>query len=181
MRTRVKTESKRFTSKSFQLGSPLWRAQLYSTGDVLHVEYDTENLPSDEQLADDLEEALRLYRMLSRAGGSTSEDEMLRDAEESGAGVTLKEAKRYRLHRSIERQAGNSKKVKDAQGTTCKGCDRNLKDVYGMTANGLIHAHHLKPLSDLEADEEVELDPVKDFAGTMSELSRRHSSAERRE
>ena len=164
MRNRVTTKMKRFTSEPFELGSKLWRAQLYSKGDVLHVEYDTAKLPSDEQLVQDLEEALRLYRELSRAGGSASEDEMLRDAEEAGAGATLKEAKRYRLHRSIERQAGNSKKVKDAQGTTCKGCDRNLRDVYGKTADGLIHAHHLKPLSKLEADEEVELDPIKDFA-----------------
>ena len=43
----------------------------------------------------------------------------------------------------------------------CFVCGFNFKSAYGNAGDGFIHVHHLKPLS--EADEEYELDPVKDL------------------
>jgi 5-methylcytosine-specific restriction protein A len=142
--------------------STLWRAQLYSAGNILSIEYDTSNLPTEALLISDLREALILYRAVRNAGGWIADDDIIREAEEEG--ISLPEAKRYRLHRSIERRSGNADKVKKAQGTTCKGCDKKLSDVYGPIADRLIHAHHLRPLADLEMDEKVELNPHTDFA-----------------
>jgi 5-methylcytosine-specific restriction enzyme A len=74
------------------------------------------------------------------------------------------EAKRYRQHRSIERQAKHSIAVKKALGTTCMICDHAMGETYGPIGAGLIHAHHLTPLSRLADGEVVHLDPSADFA-----------------
>ena len=77
---------------------------------------------------------------------------------------SLIEAKRYRQHRSIERQSKHSRAVRKALGTKCMGCERELGDVYGPIGEGLIHAHHLTPLSRLADEATVQLDPDSDFA-----------------
>lgn len=46
-------------------------------------------------------------------------------------------------------------------GTSCCVCGFNFADNYGEEARGLIHVHHLKPLS--EIGEEYEVDPSKDL------------------
>jgi HNH endonuclease len=46
-------------------------------------------------------------------------------------------------------------------GLGCFICGFNFKSVYGEAGDGFIHVHHLKPLS--EVSEEYELDPVKDL------------------
>lgn len=46
-------------------------------------------------------------------------------------------------------------------GVDCFVCGFNFKTVYGAAGDGFIHVHHLKPLS--EVGEEYELDPVKDL------------------
>lgn len=46
-------------------------------------------------------------------------------------------------------------------GVDCFVCGFNFKSAYGNAGNGFIHVHHLKPLS--EVGEEYELDPVKDL------------------
>ncbi|TWB07180.1 MrcB family domain-containing protein [Bradyrhizobium stylosanthis] len=163
MRTRLQF-SERFQATPIDLQSALWRAQLYTAGNIISARYDTRQLPSEAQLVADLREALTMYRFLRNAGGWTADDDIIRQAEEEGLPSKLIEAKRYRLHRSIERRAGNAAKVKKLQGTVCKGCDTRLSDVYGPVANGVIDAHHLKPMASLEANEIVELDPRTDFA-----------------
>lgn len=46
-------------------------------------------------------------------------------------------------------------------GTSCCVCGFNFADHYGEEARGLIHVHHLKPLS--EIGEEYCVDPIKDL------------------
>lgn len=46
-------------------------------------------------------------------------------------------------------------------GTTCAACGLDLRTVYGRTAEGLIHVHHLKPLSDI--GHAYRVDPVNDL------------------
>jgi hypothetical protein len=158
----------------------LTRAQLHAAGNIKSIEYDTRNLPDEAQLVADLQDALILYRAIRNAGGWTADDDIIREAEEEGVSTNLPEAKRYRLHKSIERRSGNAEKVKKAQGTTCKGCDKKLSDVYGPIADSLIHAHHLRPLADLELDEKVELNPHTDFAVLCPNCHAIHGSRRKR-
>lgn len=46
-------------------------------------------------------------------------------------------------------------------GIRCLACGQRLQDVYGDVAKGLIHVHHLVPLSSIDA--EYELDPEHDL------------------
>lgn len=48
-----------------------------------------------------------------------------------------------------------------AHGTVCKVCDFDFGKTYGEHGKGFIHVHHLKPLS--EIGEEYELDPIRDL------------------
>jgi 5-methylcytosine-specific restriction protein A len=147
-----------------RLGTTSWRGQLYEPGVVVSAEYSTANLPSEIVLVRDLEEALSLYRHLRVSGGWTPDDEIMIEAREERGSKTLEQAKRYRQHRTIERQPGHAREVKKRQGTICKGCDKDMLDVYGEIAQGLIDAHHLTPLSSLEEGEVAHFDPMDDFA-----------------
>ena len=146
------------------LGTSSWRGKLYEPGVVVGVEYQTDSLPREEDLLLDLKEALSLYRHLSMSGGWSADDEIMVEAREERGAQTLRQAKRYRRHRAIERQPGHSNEVKRRQGTICKGCEKDMADVYGEVTRGLIDAHHLTPLSSLEEGEIANFDPVKDFA-----------------
>ena len=46
-------------------------------------------------------------------------------------------------------------------GCTCNACGINLVSVYGAAADGFIYVHHLKPISSVKA--EYELDPICDL------------------
>jgi 5-methylcytosine-specific restriction enzyme A len=46
-------------------------------------------------------------------------------------------------------------------GTTCFICKFNFGDVYGEVVQGFIHVHHLRSLS--EVGEEYEVDPIRDL------------------
>lgn len=46
-------------------------------------------------------------------------------------------------------------------GCKCIVCDTNLSDIYGEIAQGRIHVHHLKPLSEINS--EYQIDPIADL------------------
>ncbi len=46
-------------------------------------------------------------------------------------------------------------------GCKCSVCDMNLSDIYGEIAQGRIHVHHLKPLSEINS--EYQIDPIADL------------------
>lgn len=164
MRAKINTQGSKFKKLNIDLGSSLWRPALYAAGEIGSLRYETNNLPPENELIADLSDALRLYRFLRKEGGWAAEDELIQEANGDGLSVTLPQAKRYRQHRCIERQSGHAKKVKDALGTKCMGCDLEMNDVYGEIGKGLIHAHHLVPLSELEDETAVQLNPRTDFA-----------------
>lgn len=62
---------------------------------------------------------------------------------------------------AYERSREARHKCLEAHGTACVVCDIDLELVYGPVARGHIHVHHLKPLS--EIDEEYEVNPVTDL------------------
>ena len=147
------------------VGASVWRGKLYEAGSVLAVEYDCANFPSEESMIADLHEALDLYGTLRREGGWTTEDEIVEEANEDKVpDKGLKQFKRYRQHRTIDRDPGHSKMVKKCQGTRCRGCDFEMSEIYGSTADGIIDAHHLVPLNTLDDGAMITFDPHKDFA-----------------
>jgi 5-methylcytosine-specific restriction enzyme A len=166
MRARVEEAATRLGAGELDLQSSLWRGRLYEAGNVVSVEYDTSHLPAESVLTADLQEALRLYRTLRLAGAWVAEEDMLRDAQADGLdeNITIEQAKRYRLHKHIERRAGHARIVKQLLGTRCMGCNKEMEEVYGSLARGLIHAHHLAPLSSLDMNQKIKLNPKKDFA-----------------
>lgn len=164
MRSRVLSRADRLQPIHMTLGANSWRGKLYQPGIVLGVEYQTDSLPSEAELRKDLAEALVLYRHLRISGGWSADDEIMVEAREERGSQTLAQAKIYRQHRAIERQSSHSKEVKKCQGTRCKGCDKDMADVYGEVAQGLIDAHHLTPLSRLAEGTIAHFDPIADFA-----------------
>jgi hypothetical protein len=46
-------------------------------------------------------------------------------------------------------------------GTRCAVCEKDMSEIYGPEAEGLIHVHHLKPLSDVKEDYRV--NPIADL------------------
>jgi 5-methylcytosine-specific restriction protein A len=163
MRSRLRSQTSHFKKVGVRLGSAVWRGQLYEAGEVVSIEYQALALPPEEQLVEDLEEALRLYKLVDNAGAWWAEDEILQEAKNDGRPGDLEQAKRYRQHRSIERKSSHSKKVKKAQGLRCRGCDWRMDELYGPAAAGVIEAHHLIPLAALVDGQIARFDPNKDF------------------
>lgn len=165
MRSRlIRQPAGRLQAIEMDLNSQSWRARLYEAGAVVGIEYATDELPPEDVLRADLRDALNAYRRISAGGGWLADDVIIAEALEDAGIEELEQAKRYRQHRSIERQAGHAKKVKKALGFKCMGCDVTLNARYGSTADGLIDAHHLVPLSSLADGEVTRLDPATDFA-----------------
>ena len=104
MRARLVGRATRLRPLELELEADYWRARLYEAGAVVGAEYKSSALPSETDLIDDLKEALRLYRHLSLQGGWSADDEMIADAREERGPQTLEQAKRYRQHRTVERQ-----------------------------------------------------------------------------
>lgn len=46
-------------------------------------------------------------------------------------------------------------------GFKCAVCDKEMSEIYGAVAEGIIHVHHLKPLSDIQKGYKV--DPIQDL------------------
>lgn len=162
MRSRVRSD--RLRDSAIDLNTKVWRADLYEHGSVLAATYPREDMPSDNELVQDLKAALRIYRVLLNNGGWAADDQIVSEAVEDLGVTLLAQAKQYRRHRQIERNPAHSKRVKHLQGSTCKGCDRNPEEFYGTVGAGLVDAHHLHPLSALGEGEVVLFDPLKDFA-----------------
>jgi hypothetical protein len=62
---------------------------------------------------------------------------------------------------AYERNPEARRRCLEAHGTTCCVCGFNFGAVYGKVAEGYIHVHHLRPLSQVSG--EYVVDPVKDL------------------
>lgn len=167
MRARAQPHASRLSALDMDLNvsSRVWRGKLYEAGCVLAKVYDCANLPTEEVMVADLREALDLYSMLRKEGGWAADDDIIEEANEDNISDTgLTQVKRYRQHRTIERDSGHSKAVKKQQGTRCCACSLEMSEVYGEAAAGIADAHHLVPLSALDDGAVVTFDPIKDFA-----------------
>lgn len=107
----------------------------------------------------------RTYRWTGPLPLKKEEEEVLKEAETDGLPYkTLSEAKKYHLHRSIERHPQNAKIVKQLLGTKCMACDIEMKEVYGSIGEELIDVHHLIPLGKLIEGIIIQYNPKTDFA-----------------
>ena len=97
----------------------------------------------------------------SNLAGSDFEPENLKDQD-------LEERKKYRRHRSIERNPNTSREVKKVRGYVCEACNFDFKKFYGdlsLNKKGetYIEAHHLTPLSNLPEGKALKFNPKEDF------------------
>lgn len=151
------------------------KADGYSAGHIIGIEYDAMNLPSDSKLVADLNVILEAYSSLF--------DNEIEPLDEDDAELiasrykTIEEKKIYCLHRRIERKSC-VKEVKKIHGLKCECCGLNFEERYGKLGKGFIEVHHLIPLSSLKLGECKEYDPHKDFAVLCANCHRmihRHS------
>ncbi|HQU44294.1 MAG: HNH endonuclease [Planctomycetia bacterium 21-64-5] len=82
--------------------------------------------------------------------------------EEIAATTPLVEGAVFRVSvNAYERNAEARRRCIEAHGTTCCICGFSFGDVYGEVAEGYIHVHHLRPLSEISG--EYAVDPVHDL------------------
>jgi HNH endonuclease len=62
---------------------------------------------------------------------------------------------------SYERNSDARRTCIEHYGTVCVVCDFDFGESYGAIAKGLIHVHHLKPLSEIQ--QQYEVDPIADL------------------
>lgn len=132
---------------------------LYEAGNIIAKYYSEFNIPSDQELYNDITEILKIYELISYNEGLPS-TEAQKENEENFKGI--EDLKKFRFHKRIERNISLSKKVKKTQGYTCKACNLNFEEKYGKLGKEFIEAHHLKPISKLTGGK-IELDARKDF------------------
>ncbi len=163
MRTRVSEHRGRFAHAAIDLASDAFLPRGYEAGHAFGVEYDLAVLPSEDELATDLTDIVHMYLLLRSRGGvlPLEEGEQEDTGEQRG---TVTERRRYRFHRSIERNRSASRRAKQVHGYICQGCGFDFEAVYGEVGREYIEAHHLTPLSELPDDQPVNLDPQRDFA-----------------
>lgn len=163
IRTRVPEYQGRFDAAPIDLATEGHLPRGYEAGHAFGRSYDLVALPDRDELAADLSHMLPLFAKLRARGGvlalQDGNDESVVDHRD-----TVTERRRYRLHRSVERDSSASKKAKKVHGYICQGCGFDFEAVYGAVGQDYIEAHHLTPLSELPEDTPVSLDPRTDFA-----------------
>jgi len=170
MRRKIEGElsNSRFQAEPISLSpsSSSSRIAFYESGHVFGLEYDSRNLPSEEEFLSDITEMVRLYELLIARGGFRDLD--VRDAfpsleEIDTNAFNVVERRKYRLHKVLERKRSISKKVKEVHGFTCRNCGINFEEEYGQLGKGFIEAHHKTPLSTLPLEIPTVLSPKDDF------------------
>ncbi len=163
MRGRLPEHQGQFSDAAIDLGSDSHLPRGYEAGHAFGRAYDTGDLPFDDEFAADLANIMQLYLQLRSRGGvlplEDAEDQAVEEHTE-----TITELRRYRLHRSIERNPSAGRKAKKVHGYVCQSCGFDFETVYGPAGREFIEAHHLTPLSELPEDTPVSLDPKEDFA-----------------
>jgi 5-methylcytosine-specific restriction endonuclease McrA len=82
--------------------------------------------------------------------------------DELDASISIREGAKYQVTvNAYERNPVARSRCVTHYGPTCVVCGFNFGVVYGPLAEGFIHVHHVKPLS--EIGEEYEVDPIADL------------------
>lgn len=110
---------------------------------------------------------LMLYQLALNLGRTTEFDvgNQISEADQPYlADLSLEEKRRYRLHRTIERNPRLSKEAKRVHGYSCQVCGFDFEAIYGDLGHDYIEAHHRISLASLPKDKSVTLSPKDDFA-----------------
>jgi len=75
--------------------------------------------------------------------------------------ILVEGAKKQVIINAYERNQEARNKCIDFYGYNCSICEFNFEKVYGDLGKSFIHVHHIKPLS--EISQEYEVDPIKDL------------------
>ena len=173
IRARVPEYAQRFIEGPIELGGSTSLAKEYDSAVAYFVRYETNNLPSEDTLLDDLHEMQRLYGLLLARGGVDNLETYATFGEISVAeDASLTEKRQYIRHARIERNAKAASAAKKARGYTCEGCGINFEWIYGERGKGFIEAHHLVPLHTLPEGVSVKIDAQNDFAVVCSNCHR---------
>ena len=162
IRSRVPGYKKQFTSHRVDLNGTTNLAKAYEEAPAFSKMYSCADLPTEQQLREDLHAILDLYSHLIYAGGTDLVENSM-EAEETGKDLSVNEKKQYREHRRVEGRV-NSEKVKKHRGYVCEACGFDFEERYGSLGHKYIEAHHLKPYSDLGAGKLRKLNLETDFA-----------------
>jgi 5-methylcytosine-specific restriction protein A len=119
--------------------------------------YSTDKLPTEDDLASDLQELLKVYQVLADSDDTTREEEEL----PVGAGV--EDLRIFREHKRLERNRKLADSGKKHHGYDCQACGFNFHFMYGDIGMNFIEAHHLRSLSKHKGTI-IKLDPRVDFA-----------------
>jgi 5-methylcytosine-specific restriction protein A len=171
MQRRLADFSAQLPVTSIDLGSQDELPADYCAGHAIGQSYLAGQLPSDEQLSEDLQAAVAAYRALTFRGGLDPSPE----ADEEDAprvGSSLIELRRYKMHRRIERNPRAAKEAKKYHGIRCQACNLEFNQRYGHLGDGFIEAHHLRPIASLEEGAAVSYDVATDFAVLCSNCHR---------
>ncbi len=169
MRGKISEALGNFTTEPITFRYKSTLTKNYSAGHIAGRTYDGHALPHEDELRRDLNELMRLYRILIFRGGLDFEDR-IEDAKRGGGSIT--ETRSYKFHKRIERNPKASLKAKGFHGYICKCCDFDFQATYGERGLNYIEAHHLKPLSSLEEGVPVEYDIENDFTVLCSNCHR---------
>jgi 5-methylcytosine-specific restriction protein A len=163
MRERLADFIPRLPIQTITLGSDAELPMDYEAGHAMGVSYELGRLPREDVLRRDLAVIVEAYRALTFRGGLDMTPELAEGTAKTSA-EKLTEARRYAMHRRIERKSRGSDKAKKYHGYRCQACDLDFKERYGEIGKDFIEAHHLRPLSSLKEGELVDYDVATDFA-----------------
>jgi len=175
MRKRVADFADALPMKTIELGSNARLPGDYVAGHALGATYTLTALPDETVLRSDLQAIVRAYRALTYRGGIDADVEGQTDlAEEFGIPpqTSITEVRKYAYHRKIERNRTAAHHAKKFHGTRCQACDLDFGERYGKIGQGLIEAHHLRPIATLEGGVPVKYDLAADFAVLCSNCHR---------
>jgi 5-methylcytosine-specific restriction protein A len=163
IRSRVPSYSAWFEDGPIELRGTSVLAKDYEPAVVWTKKYDLASLPGDEILGADLKKAIELYDLVLARGGTENIETAMSIIASDDISSIEEERKQVR-HSKLERNRKTSKRVKAAQGYTCKGCKFNFYNAYGERGKEYIEAHHLTPLSSLQEGVVVSMNIHTDFA-----------------
>jgi len=143
------------------------RLAMYEPGHAFGLMYELATIPPTDRLVEHATRMLELYELATARGGTSEFDigQPSPDPLQPDLGnMTLDEIRRYRYHRSIERNPRLAREVKRIHGYSCQVCGFNFELTYGPLGREYIEAHHLTPLAQLPPGVPVQLSPRDDFA-----------------
>lgn len=153
-----------------QARGPNTRQAYYEPGHAFGKTYYSNHIPTDNELRADISNMLRLYALAFSRGGISELDleDLAPDPSMDGLDFTVEEKKKYKYHKTVERNPKLSREAKRIHGYTCQVCNFNFQEGYGAIGENFIEAHHKTPIANVPDDQFVKWSAQNDFAVVCS-------------